>query len=323
MCGMFARSLVVMLCACAAHAAEEGPAKSRDTLIRWNAVEVITNDFDSVGRIREVAGLPPGTILDVTDLKLKAVCDAVRKELASSKVVCTNVIGPRTTPEGPPTAWYIVEVNIADREQPMCPLGDGSLPEDLVRLYESWMGTLTDAIFTGVPVRERVNDKKYLDYDHAELSSLATRLHIATDGRERELEAAASSCDPSLRSTSFYLMNFVGAPQRFVRLAGSHINDPHLGVANAATRFLITFAEFVPKAERPGLATQACRSLQESGFLARNKSLMLLNAWRKSKALSFDQLAPDCQRQVRDIARTSLAEQIALPARELLYPPAR
>jgi hypothetical protein len=311
---IFAVSLAGMLCA---------SATTAETLVSWNGVEVVTNDFDSVSRVREVAGLAPGTVLDVSDSKLQAVCDRVRKAFSTAKVGCTNVTGSRVTPEGPPTAWYIVELNIADREQPVCPWGDESLPEDLMWLYQSWLRTLSDTLFAGVPVREHVNAKKYLDYEHTELASFADRLHIATEGREREIEAAASSCEPSLRTAGFYLMNFAGDPQRFVRLAGSHINDPHAGAANAATRFLVTFADFIPDTERPGLAAQACRSLREGGFTARNKSLMLLNAWRKSRTLSFDQLAPDCQRQVRDIARTSLSEQIAVPARELVNQPAR
>ena len=308
---VLALTVAVTLCASATHAAN-------DTPISWNGVEVITNDFSSVDRIRKVGALAPGTVLDISDPRLQTVCEAVRKELSSSKVACTSVIGGRATPDGPPTAWYVVEVDIEEREPRPCKHGY-ELPEDLMGLYGSWQRAFTDAIFAGEPIRERVNDRKYLDYDHAELSSFADRLHVATEGRESELEEAAGfECEPTTRMSSFYLMNFVGDPQRFVQLAGSHIDDPHAGVANAATRFLMTFADFVAPAEIPKLATQACRSLQEGGFSARNKSLMLLNAWRKSKALSFEQLAAECQQQVRNIARTSIAEQIALPARELL-----
>lgn len=118
--------------------------------------------------------------------------------------------------------------------------------------------------------------------------------------------------------SAFDLLRFVGKPQRFTGLAGAHIHDWHLGVAQAANRFLVTFAEFVPAAQMPALANEACKGLREGGFFVRRNSLMLLNSWRKRKQLAFSQIAPECQRQVREIARTSIATQIAVPARELV-----
>jgi hypothetical protein len=192
------------------------------------------------------------------------------------------------------------------------------LSDDLVRLHDAWQAALGESILKGTAGAERVSERKYLDYEHVALSSMAAKLHAATEGRAAELEAAASSCDARQRAMSFYLMSFVGEPRRFVRLAGAHINDPDVGAANAATRFLAVFASFVSAADIAGLAAHACRSLQEGGFAARNKSLMLLNAWGGRQALSFAQLGAECQKQVRDIARTSVTEQIGLPARELV-----
>jgi hypothetical protein len=296
-------------------------APPSDTLMSWDGVEVVTNDFDSVNRIRKAAQLPPGTLLDFVDPQFPAICERIRKELASSNVNCSNLIGPKLTPEGPNTAVYIVEVNIADREPRRCPTGD-SLPEAVRWAYESGQGTRGD-VLDGSVVREFVNDKNYLDYDDPGLSDHAAGLHAATQHYETELVAAVASCDPSLRGFSLDLLRFFGDPQRFVRLAGAHINDWHLAPAQAANRFLVTFADFIPPAEMPGLASEACKGLQEGGFFVRSNSVTLLNAWRKRKLLSFDQLAPDCQRQVRDIARTSIADQIAVPARELSNQPAR
>jgi hypothetical protein len=118
--------------------------------------------------------------------------------------------------------------------------------------------------------------------------------------------------------SAFDLTRFAGEPQRFIPLAGEHLNDWHLGVAQAANRFLVTFADFVSAAAMPALAEEACKALREGGFFVRGNSMQLLNSWRRSKHLSFGQLPPDCQRQVRDIARTSIATQIGLPARELI-----
>jgi hypothetical protein len=102
-----------MLGAVAANSAAHGDEL---TLMSWDGVEVVTNDFDMIGRVREAARLPPRTLLDFTDPAFQNVCKRVQKELASSKVVCTNLIGARLTPDGPYTAVYIVELDLADRQ---------------------------------------------------------------------------------------------------------------------------------------------------------------------------------------------------------------
>jgi hypothetical protein len=303
-----------MLCIHVAYAAQDGRAELSETPILWNGVEVITNDFDSVDRIREVAALRPGTVLRMSDPNLQAVCDAVRRELPASRIACSPVAS--ATAGGRPKAWYLIEVDIKEHEALSC-TSDVGLSEDLSSLNQAWLEAVTQTMFQGVVAPERVNDRKYLDYDNAELSSLAGKLHATTKGRAGELESAARSCDPRQRAASFYLMSFAGDPQRFIQLAGSRINDPDGEAANAATRFLAVFADFVSARDVPGLAAEACRSVQEGGFTARNKSLMLLNAWRKEGRVHLKQLAPACQQQIRNIARTSLAEQVALPAREL------
>ena len=312
-------SALLVLSATLGAAAADSAARGDDlTLMSWDGVEVITNDFDIIGRVREAARLPPRTLLDFTDPAFQTVCKRVQEELASSKVVCTNLIGARLTPEGPHTAVYIVELDLADRQPRVCPTGD-SLPEALIWAYQSVPGEHA-GFRNGTVVREFVNDKNYLDYDDAELSAYAARLHAATQHYKDELAAAADSCEPSLRMSAFDLLRFAGEPQRFTGLAGAHINDWHLGVAQAANRFLVTFAESVPAAQMPALANAACKGLREGGFFVRSNSLMLLNSWRKRKQLAFSQVAPECQRQVREIARTSIATQIAVPARELVNP---
>ncbi|HEY7643004.1 MAG TPA: hypothetical protein VH814_24955 [Steroidobacteraceae bacterium] len=311
---MLVRFLALLIFASAARGDEH-------TLMSWDGVEVITNDFDIIGRVRNAARLPPRTLLDFTDPAFPTVCKRVQEELAFSKVVCTNLIGARLAPEGPYTAVYIVELDMPDRKPRVCPSGD-SLPEALMSALESGYPERADVV-DGSVVREFVNEKNYLDYDDAGLSAHAARLHAATQHYKDELAAAVGSCEPSLRMSAFDLLRFVGEPQRFTGLAGDHINDWDLGVAQAANGFLVTFAEFVPAAQIPALANEACKGLREGGFFVRSNSLMLLNSWRKSKQLSFSQLAAGCQRQVHEIARTSIATQIAVPARELVNQPAQ
>ena len=306
--------VAVLLCSFSTHAAQEGPPELVKTPILWKGVEVVTNDFDSVERIRQVAALATETLLLISDPKLKAVCDAVRKEAPASRVECSPVIG--ATPGGPPHGWYVIEMDLKER-RPLACVSVSTLGADLQNLVDEWQQALVKQMLEGVAPVERVNDQKYLDYANADLSALAARLHMATKDRARELASAAMSCEPKERTTSFYLVNFVGDPERFIPAAGYRINDQDSGAANAATRFLIVFADFVSPRGVQTLAKEACQSVLEGGFTARNKSLSLLNAWRKKGALSFSQLGAECQQQVRDIARTSIAEQIAVPAREL------
>jgi hypothetical protein len=120
--------------------------------------------------------------------------------------------------------------------------------------------------------------------------------------------------------SAFDLLRFTGEPQRFTGLAGAHINDWHLGVAQAANRFLVTFAEFVPAAQMPALANRSVQGSARGRLLRPQQFVDASEFMAEEKAAAFSQVAPECQRQVREIARTSIATQIAVPARELVNP---
>src|SRR5262245_15091757 len=98
-----------------ASAAEPG---SVDLPVLWKGVEVVTNDFASIPRIREATPIAPGAQLSLSDPKLRVACDAVRGKFPASRIVCTNVVEP--VKGGPSQAWYIVEVDIPERPPLRC-----------------------------------------------------------------------------------------------------------------------------------------------------------------------------------------------------------
>ena len=112
-------------------------------------------------------------------------------------------------------------------------------------------------------------------------------------------------------------MSFAGDPKRYRALAAFHMLDDDEGTANAATRFLLTFDDFIEAAVAPRFAATACSTL-DGGLTARNKSLALLSKLKARRKIAFEQLSAECQLQIRNIARTSRAELIAVPARELI-----
>jgi hypothetical protein len=290
-----------------ASAAAPGTA---DTPVLWKGVEVVTNDFAAIPRIREATPIAPGMLLPLSDPKLRIACDAVRGKFPSSRIACSNVVEP--VKGGQSQAWYIVEVDIAERTPLRC-LPGARLDPALGALAREWRDMVgrSDA---GANGGERLNDRDYLDYERADLSVLAARLHGATRGRAVELEAASVSCNPQDRAASFDLMSFSGEPVAFITMAATHINDEVDGVASAATRFLVLFADFIEPRTIPHVASEACKGILSGNFAARQKSLALLNGLREKGMLPFEQLASDCQGQIRNIARTSLA----LSARQLV-----
>lgn len=284
------------------------------TPIRWKGVEVVSNDFASIEEIRSAAGFPEGSVMLMSDPRLKSTCAAVRAAFPSMTVTCSPLLGEGAT--NTPHAWYVIEVDIPKRRPVLCVDDTPALDEELKSQFEMWQTAMSQALLTGAPMREFVNDMHYLDYESQALSNLAKQIYMVVRDRATEIEAAATSCEPRERERAFSLMNFVGDPRRFIGLAVSHVLDEDAAASNAATRFLATFTDSIDAAMAPRLADVACSSL-EGGLTARNKSLALLNKLKNRRTLEFGQLAAACQAQIRNIARTSRAELVAGPAREL------
>lgn len=85
------------------------------TPILWNGVEVVTNNFDMVERIRSIAAFPEHATLLMSDPKLKAACAAVRAAEPESSVVCSPLLGGGSP--AVPHAWYVIEVDIPKRRR--------------------------------------------------------------------------------------------------------------------------------------------------------------------------------------------------------------
>ncbi len=285
--------------------------------LRWTGIEIVTNDFDSVQRLREATGLAPGTLLFIKDSRLQQACDAVRRELPGASVHCSPVIGAKV--DGYAEGLYIVEINVGERPPLTSPACSArKLAPDLAALEDQWMETMLGTMVGGDSNTEHVNGERFLDYDSKVRHQLAERIHALVAPRLRELELASDSCTPESRSDAVYLMNFTGTPERAIRAASMRMNDPDEGVRNAATRLLFSFSSFITKGEVANVVKNACAATLSGGFMDRNKSLLVLDRLLHRGLISFRTLDVRCQQQIRGIARTSTAGQTGEPARRLV-----
>jgi hypothetical protein len=307
--------------AAAALAADGDPETARmfrEAPLRWLGVEVVTNDFARVERVRRAAELEPGTVLPVTDSRLQKSCDAIRRELPAASIRCFPVLGAKV--DGLAQAVYVVEVDVAKRPPLAPPHCDSAATLDpaLERLADEWMSTLVKTMLDGDPNAEQVNAGNYLDYVAAGRHELAERIHAGVESQIPALEAAAASCSAEQRADAVYLMNFTGNPQRAIAAATLRLDDPDSGVRNAAMRLLGTFVAFLSQPEVSTLAVAACSNAIAGDFTDRNKSVLLLNELSARGALEFADLDRNCRVQITNIARTSVATQTGEPARQLL-----
>jgi len=293
--------------------------------LRWTAIEVVTNDFNSVEKLRGLTGIKPGALLGINDPRLKEACDAIRRQLSAKVVECAPVIGGKVT--GYVEAEYIIEISArqpALRPPPHCvPI---ALAPDLAALSDEWGRVLTKTMADGDADKERVNADQYLDYDSPLRHELTARIHGIVGARAGELEQVSASCTARSRAEAISLMSFTGSPARAIRLATARMSDPDPGVRNAATGLLGTFSDFIPSAAVAGIAKSACATMISGGFNDRSKSLILLNRLRHRRLVTYHGLDAGCQDQIRAIARTSGAVQTGVPARELVesaHPPPR
>ncbi len=285
--------------------------------LRWTGVEVVTNDFDSVQRLRNATGLKPGTILFRNDPRLRRACKAVRREEPGAAVSCSLVFSGKINGYIP--AVFIVEINVAKRT-PLVPpeCSSASLAPDLMALTSEWMSAEFTNMGAGKDTTEHVNAGRFLDYGSPPLHRLAERVHSVVAPRMSELERASVSCAPASRVDAIYLMNFTGDPAHAIHSAILRMRDPDPGVRNAAMRFLWTFDEFITPVEVAGISKQVCEELISGGATDRNKSLLLLNGLHQRKLVRLSSLSASCQREIRGIARTSIAGPTGDTARKLV-----
>jgi hypothetical protein len=284
--------------------------------VRWSTIEIITNDFDSVERLREATGIEPGALLAIGDSRVQQACDSIRRELPAKVVQCTQLFGDKV--DGYVDAEYIVEISDPtplSRYPRHC--SSMVLAPDLAALRDEWgrMMSATIAGPNGPP--ERVNAEQFLDYNTPARHELAARIHAIVRTRIGELKKASTSCTASSRANALYLMNFVGSPVRAIRSGSAHMDDPDPDVRNAATRLLGVFDGFISKSEVAATVKSACAMIS-GGFTDRNKSLVLLDRMRLRGLVTFRGLDAKCQEQIRNVARTSNAIQTGRAAQDLV-----
>jgi hypothetical protein len=296
--------------------AQAAPRPPDSEPLRWNTIEIVTNDFDSVERLRATTRIGLGALLALGDARIRQACESIRMEVPAKVVRCMQLFGGKT--DGYIEAEYIVEIE-NEGPAPSAPLhcSPNQLAPDLSALREEWGRIQSTSKPTDDGPPERVNTEQYLDYNTPELHQQAQRVHSIVRTRVRELEQATNSCGAQSRADAIGFMNYTGVPSRAIQSASAHMDDPDLVVRDVAVRLLGVFNRFISKSEIPGIVKGAC-SLTFGGFADRNKSIILLNRMRRGGLISFGTLSAKCQEQIRAIARTSNAIQTGRPAQYLV-----
>ncbi|HEV2701469.1 MAG TPA: hypothetical protein VGV09_07550 [Steroidobacteraceae bacterium] len=293
----------------------DAPKETADSApVRWNTIEIVTNDFESVERLRKATGIPLGGLLPKDDPRVGQACDAVRRAAPRKEVSCRELFG--SPQNGYAEAEFIVEIS-DDRRVPQTPIhcSAGHLSSDLIALRDEWGQARSTT--PGWGSTEHVNALQYLDYDAPRLHELAARTHFVVSPRARELEKISSSCTADSRADALGFLNFTGAASSAIRVAAAHMGDPDPNVRNAAARLIGVFNGYISKREVAGIVRSAC-ALTYGGFVDRNKSLILLDRMRLRGLVRFRDLDLLCQGQIRAIARTSNSIQTGRAAQDLV-----
>jgi hypothetical protein len=278
---------------------------------RWSTIEIVTNDFDSVDRLRKAAGIPLGALLPINDPRIQQACESIRREVQGKVVHCRQFVGDEVDAE------FLVEIDdqVPPAALPHC--SPAQLAPDLAALMDEWGKITSTSKPTDDGPPERVNAQQYLDYNTPERHQQAERTHSIVRVRIRELEKASNSCTAQSRADAIGFMNYTGSPSRAIKLASAHMDDPDPLVRNSAVRLLGVFNRFISKNEVAGIVNGAC-ALTSGGFADRNKSIILLDRMRLGGLVHFADLSAKCKAQIGAIARTSNAIQTGRPARRLV-----
>jgi len=125
---------------------------------RWSTIEIVTNDFDSVDRLRKATGIPLGALLPINDLRVQQACDSIRREVPGKVVHCRQFVGDDVDAE------YLVEIDEqvpAGAAPPHC--SPTHLAADLVSLNDELGQIKSTSKPTDDGPPERVNAERYLD----------------------------------------------------------------------------------------------------------------------------------------------------------------
>jgi hypothetical protein len=305
-------------------AAAAAPGDGNDAVHRWTGVDVVMQDSGQIADVRAATGIQPGDSMAYSDPRLRTACAQVRARWSAMTVRCQAINN------GSGESMYVVELAEPQAEASAnanfgAPPGRAScspapLAPDLAALAARVAADRQASLAPGGDSdhREFVNANQYLDHYTPKLHLLDQQYHEALRGRQQALVDGTASCDARSRADAVFMLNFLGDAATAVRLTAPLTVDADERVRNNALRLIGTFADHVDRTQAAILGVAACGVLQNQIFTDQNKSLMMLHDLLRTHAITADDIAPDCQRRVADIARHSNSDQRGGPARFIL-----
>lgn len=295
------------------------PAVDPAPAVRFESVEVVSDDADVVRRVRAEAaraGLATPVEAAVDDGRLTAACDALRAGNVGAGVQCFPII------MGGGAGIFVVQFAPASSGEAgpaRCSAAarlDPSLARQAAAFGEIQLGELRR---TRGHVREFVNELGYLDTDNAVVGPAVRALHRDLGGRVPELVRAVDSCVAQERAAALMLLNYAGQPRSLVDAALARVQDPDEMVRNEAMRALGRFSDHLPPGSLQSLSLQFCAAAGSPSFFDRNKGLagiysLLAGAAGRRRTL----LPSDCLARIERIAGLSSAPQTGGYATQIL-----
>ncbi|MEB0140576.1 MULTISPECIES: hypothetical protein [unclassified Undibacterium] len=255
-----------------------------DVALKWVDIEVITNQFDQINEVKKVSGLRPGFTAALSDPLLRSACNRIRTKYKTAKINCRGI-----SMEGA-SALYVVEISdlensdsIPDRYCSEVKV----LPPESVILLENWKLTLEKQLASpeSGPISEYINDNHFLDYRHSELHEFALALYREISLHMSRIDNQVASCISEERENVINLLNFLGDPNRAIRIAETYLADEDASVRNSAFRLLASFSKYITVRSSQHLLDLACNNLRNTTFTDRNKSLVLISELLTKKTL--------------------------------------
>lgn len=288
-----------------------------DPVLRWTGVEVVTNDFLSVDKIRELTKISPGMNAAMSDPVLPRACQSVRERYPLQKINCQAI-----SMEGG-TALYVVEVQPKNDDrytQTISCNKNNVLSKRLKALNAQTFELLENYLKApnSIAVKDIINKHNALDSDEPNLSAQFNKNFKELQGHIDSLKKGATSCDSEDRATALQLFNYSGQPALATKIAITLMLDPSSHVRNNATRLLSVFAKFISPKKQMQLINNSCKLINNPSFTDQNKGLALIAALSKEDNWNKAYFPNDCLSTIKEIRRISISEQLGGYAKEIL-----
>lgn len=280
-----------------------------DAVLKWVGVEVVTKDFSSVGKIRELTKITPGMTAAITNPALPQACRNIREAYPLEAVNCQAI-----SMEGG-TALYAVEIsskNISVNQNTFRCNKNSFLPKRLKNL-EAHSFQIFDNYLkkpNSIAANDIINNRNALDSTEPELSTQLNKISIELQDQIDALRKGVSSCKSEDRAAAIQLFNYSGKPTLATEIATNMMLDPDSHVRNNATRLLSVFAKFIPSHKHAQLMINACKLIDRPSFTDRNKGLALIAQLSKENNWDNTIVPQACLNTIKEIQRVSISEQL-------------